>query len=88
MAIKLSSILDSFPAPRLISGMARSPNTIAIIGAGMGGLAAAIDLAGRGLDVTLCESAPGPGGKISESDLPTATDKARRDAPAIAVCEV
>ncbi|MES2713566.1 MAG: 1-hydroxycarotenoid 3,4-desaturase CrtD [Pseudomonadota bacterium] len=73
MAIKLSSILDSFLAPRLISGMARPPKTIAIIGAGMGGLAAAIDLAGRGFDVTLCESAPGPGGKISESALPTAT---------------
>ena len=53
--------------------MARPPKTIAIIGAGMGGLAAAIDLAGRGLDVTLCEGAPGPGGKISESELPGAT---------------
>ncbi|MBR0654032.1 1-hydroxycarotenoid 3,4-desaturase CrtD [Plastoroseomonas arctica] len=49
------------------------PKTIAIIGAGMGGLAAAIDLAGRGVAVTLLESAPGPGGKVSETRLPTAT---------------
>ncbi len=53
--------------------MARAPRTIAIIGAGMGGLAAAIDLAGRGRDVTRCEAAPGPGGKVSELYLPTAT---------------
>jgi 1-hydroxycarotenoid 3,4-desaturase len=37
-----------------------------IIGAGMGGLAAAIDLAARGLEVTLCERAPAPGGKMRE----------------------
>jgi 1-hydroxycarotenoid 3,4-desaturase len=35
-----------------------------IIGAGIGGLTAAIDLAGQGLDVTLAERAPGPGGKL------------------------
>ncbi|WP_233205218.1 1-hydroxycarotenoid 3,4-desaturase CrtD [Alkalicaulis satelles] len=35
-----------------------------IIGAGMGGLAAAIDLAARGVPVTLVESAPEPGGKM------------------------
>jgi 1-hydroxycarotenoid 3,4-desaturase len=36
----------------------------AIIGAGVGGLAAAIDLAGRGLRVTLIERGSGPGGKL------------------------
>ncbi len=35
-----------------------------IIGAGVGGLAAAIDLAGRGLSVTVLERADGPGGKM------------------------
>jgi 1-hydroxycarotenoid 3,4-desaturase len=40
---------------------------VAIIGAGIGGLTAAILLAARGCAVTLCERAPGPGGKISEA---------------------
>ena len=35
-----------------------------VIGAGAGGLAAAIDLAGRGVAVTVLESAAAPGGKI------------------------
>jgi 1-hydroxycarotenoid 3,4-desaturase len=35
-----------------------------IIGAGIGGLAAAIDLAVQGIDVTLIERADGPGGKL------------------------
>lgn len=37
---------------------------IIIIGAGMGGLAAAIRLAGAGLDVTVIEAASAPGGKM------------------------
>lgn len=37
---------------------------IVIVGAGMGGLAAAIDLARRGAAVTLLERAPAPGGKM------------------------
>ncbi len=36
---------------------------VAIAGGGMGGLAAALDLARRGLRVTLCERAEAPGGK-------------------------
>lgn len=37
---------------------------IVVIGAGMGGLTAALELAHRGLAVTLCEAAPAPGGKM------------------------
>ena len=39
---------------------------VVIIGAGIGGLTAAIELAARGLDVTVLERAGGPGGKIRE----------------------
>lgn len=42
---------------------------VAVIGAGVGGLAAALDLAGRGLDVTLLERAEAPGGKMREIAL-------------------
>ncbi len=41
-----------------------SPPRILIIGGGVGGLAAAVDLAARGLAVTLCEAAPALGGKL------------------------
>ncbi len=37
-----------------------------VIGAGVGGLAAAIDLASRGLDVTVLERATAPGGKLRQ----------------------
>jgi 1-hydroxycarotenoid 3,4-desaturase len=37
---------------------------VIIVGAGIGGLAAAIDLAGRGLAVLVVEAAEGPGGKM------------------------
>ncbi|MGE5154569.1 MAG: 1-hydroxycarotenoid 3,4-desaturase CrtD [Bdellovibrio bacteriovorus] len=39
---------------------------VLIIGAGMGGLAAAIDLAARGVPVELFERAPAPGGKVRQ----------------------
>ncbi len=39
---------------------------IAIVGAGIGGLAAAIELAARGLDVSVFERAATPGGKLRE----------------------
>lgn len=41
-------------------------DTVIVIGAGMGGLAAAIDLAVRGVQVTLLESAAAPGGKMRQ----------------------
>lgn len=40
-----------------------------VIGAGVGGLAAAIRLAARGMDVTLCERAESVGGKVREVDV-------------------
>lgn len=43
--------------------LARTPKVI-IVGAGVGGLAAAIDLAARGLDVEVLERAGAPGGKM------------------------
>lgn len=42
---------------------------VVVIGAGMGGLAAALLLAARGLDVTVVERAPGPGGKMREAEV-------------------
>ena len=39
---------------------------VVVVGAGMGGLAASIALAGRGLRVTTLDAADGPGGKMRE----------------------
>jgi 1-hydroxycarotenoid 3,4-desaturase len=44
--------------------MAAQAEKVVVIGAGMGGLSAAIRLAHAGLDVQVVESAPGPGGKM------------------------
>ncbi len=40
-----------------------------MIGAGVGGLVAAIELAARGQEVTVCERAPAPGGKMREVEV-------------------
>jgi 1-hydroxycarotenoid 3,4-desaturase len=42
---------------------------VIVVGAGVGGLVAALELASRGCDVTLLERAAGPGGKMSETEL-------------------
>ena len=42
---------------------------ILVVGAGAGGLAAALELASRGVPVTVLERATGPGGKIRELDV-------------------
>jgi 1-hydroxycarotenoid 3,4-desaturase len=42
---------------------------VLVIGAGVGGLCAAIDLAGQGVPVLLLEAAAGPGGKIRQIEL-------------------
>jgi len=44
-------------------------NRVVIIGAGIGGLAAAIDLAVSGADVVVLEAAEGPGGKMRAVDV-------------------
>jgi len=40
---------------------------VVIIGAGIGGLAAALLLGQAGLDVTVCEAAAAPGGKLRQA---------------------
>lgn len=39
---------------------------VAVVGAGIGGLVAALDLARRGTRVTVVERAAGPGGKLRQ----------------------
>ena len=46
---------------------------VVIVGAGVGGLVAAVDLAARGVAVTLLERAPTPGGKLREVHIGDAT---------------
>ena len=46
--------------------MQQSLPRILVIGAGIGGLTAALDLATRGFDVTVLEKAPTPGGKMRQ----------------------
>ena len=45
------------------------PNGVVIIGAGMGGLSAAVLLAARGLPVTVVERMGAPGGKLRTVDV-------------------
>jgi 1-hydroxycarotenoid 3,4-desaturase len=49
--------------------MARSTLRAVVIGAGIGGLSAALSLAARGLDVTVAEAAETPGGKMRQIHL-------------------
>ena len=50
---------------------------VVIVGAGIGGLACAVDLAARGLDVTVVEKSDQPGGKMRR--IPAGTSAARLD---------
>jgi 1-hydroxycarotenoid 3,4-desaturase len=47
----------------------RSRNKAIVIGAGVGGLVAAIELAAQGQEVTVYERAPAPGGKMREVEV-------------------
>lgn len=46
-----------------------SQKRVVIVGAGMGGIAAAVALAARGCAVTVCERAARPGGKLRQVDV-------------------
>jgi 1-hydroxycarotenoid 3,4-desaturase len=46
-----------------------SHDRVAVVGAGVGGLVAAVELASRGLDVVVLEQAEAPGGKMREIDI-------------------
>lgn len=50
-------------------GASVNERKVAIIGAGMGGLAAALTLAAKGVDVTVCERGGAPGGKMRAIDI-------------------
>jgi 1-hydroxycarotenoid 3,4-desaturase len=58
---------QNWPEPEKASGLRQAK--IIVIGAGMGGLAAASDLARAGHQVTLLERASSPGGKMREVDV-------------------
>jgi 1-hydroxycarotenoid 3,4-desaturase len=47
----------------------RDRGPVIVIGAGVGGLAAALDLAAQGVDVTVLERAAAPGGKLREVEV-------------------
>ena len=48
-----------------------NPTSIAVVGAGIGGLSAAVALAGKGYDVTVFESHDAPGGKLRALEVGT-----------------
>ena len=55
---------SSLPSVALDYPVSQEP--VVVVGAGVGGLAAAIDLARAGLPVTVIDSASVPGGKLRE----------------------
>jgi len=56
-------------ASTTIPGSALPSPRVAVIGAGIGGLVAAVDLARAGFEVLLFEQAAGPGGKMREVEI-------------------
>ena len=63
VVIECHVILTLLSIRNLKAGLVRTPH-VAVIGAGAGGLAAAIDLARQGIAVTVLEKEASPGGKI------------------------
>jgi len=68
-ALAGAAAISAAPARHLTSTIRRArsaaaPQTIIIIGAGMAGLAAALDLLAKGHDVTLLEARTRPGGRV------------------------
>ncbi len=57
---------SSFAPPETAPRRPQARRKVVVIGAGVGGLACAIDLAAAGLDVTILERAATPGGKMRE----------------------
>ncbi len=60
---------DRISNHRRTDSVRRDRKRVTIVGAGVGGLACAIDLAARGLDVTVLERAATPGGKMREVEV-------------------
>jgi 1-hydroxycarotenoid 3,4-desaturase len=65
----VSVLIDTY-VNQILEGPARvKRKTAIVIGAGVGGLVSAIELAAQGIDVTVVERAAGPGGKMREVDI-------------------
>ncbi|WP_051690195.1 NAD(P)/FAD-dependent oxidoreductase [Halomonas alkaliantarctica] len=60
---------ERLPVPSMLS----DAHTVAIIGAGLSGLACGHQLASQGINVTLFDKARGPGGRMSSKQRPGAT---------------
>src|SRR5215475_13163312 len=61
----------------------RGPRRVVVVGAGPGGLAAAINLAGLGLEVTVVEKDPVPGGRMKGLTLGEHAEYALDTGPSI-----
>ena len=57
----------------------RSERRVVIVGAGIGGLAAAVALSARGFQATVLEAAEQPGGKMREVEAAGLRDRRRAD---------
>ncbi len=57
------------PGLRTTAGRNRAVPKVVVIGSGVGGLSAAVELSAAGADVTVLERAPHPGGKLRSVDV-------------------